>query len=364
MPLVSQLDAAEVLPCVPELAHPPLQPLQAGRRHFDLPRPVDPESQELPLPGPAHSGLVRVHLQPQMLRDPLRQVPNHPIRRGRSSHVDVTVVRVAHEAVPASLQFLVQRVQVDVRQQRRERPALRRPLSDFHYHAFHQSPATQVPANQFQHPFVPDDGPDSLHQDVVMHPVKELLDVQIDDPVPALPDHVITRRSHGFVSAASRSEPVAVFAEPRFEDRPQHLQQQLLEESIQHRRDPQTAHPTVRFRDFHPPHRGHRVGPVQQLGPDSRPVLLKVSLQVGGLHAVHPRRAPVAENRFQSRPVVVRRDHLFHQRLVPVRSFRGFAANGTRTPPFRLDGFHPWAFRAGSGGDPTVSRFRSSLRHH
>ena len=59
-------------------------------------------------------------LQPQMLRDPLRQVPDHSIRRGRSPYVDVTVVRVAYEAVPASLQFFVQRVQVEVRQQRGE----------------------------------------------------------------------------------------------------------------------------------------------------------------------------------------------------------------------------------------------------
>ncbi len=87
---------------------------------FDLPLPGDPEPQELPLPGPAHSSLARVHLQPQMLRDPLRQVPDHSIRRGRSPYVDVTVVRVAYEAVPASLQFFVQRVQVEVRQQRGE----------------------------------------------------------------------------------------------------------------------------------------------------------------------------------------------------------------------------------------------------
>ena len=197
-----------------------------------------------------------------------------------------------------------------------------------------------------------------------MHPVKELLDVQIDDPVPASPDHVLPCRSHGIVSAASRSEPVAVLAEPRFEDPPQLLQQQLLDESIQHRGDPQAADPTVRFRDFHPPHWGHRVGPVQQLATDSRPVLLKVSLQFGGLHAVHPRRPPVAEYRSQGRPVVVRRDHLFHQRLVPLPSFRVFAATETRSPPFRLDGFHPWAFRTRARGSLPGSRLRSSWRLH
>ena len=46
-------------------------------------------------------------------------------------------------------------------------------------------------------------------------------------------------------------------------------------------------------------------------------------------------------------PRSCRRDHLFHQRLVPLPSFRVFAATETRSPPFRLDGFHPWAFRPG-----------------
>ena len=241
----------------------------------------------------------------------------------------------------------------------RKRSALRRPFLRLHHDALHQNPATQVPANQFQHPFVPDDGPDSPHQEVMMHPVKELFDVQIDDPVPAAPDHVLTRRSHGVVGTASRSEPVAVFAEPRVEDLLQRLQQQLLDESVQHRGDSQAAHPAVGLRDLHPFHRGHRVGPVQQFGSDSRPVFLKVSLQLDGLHAVHPRRAPVALHRFQGRLEVVCRDHLVHQRLVPVPSFRVFAANGTRTPPFRLDGFHPRAVRTGTGISPRP-RSRSS----
>ena len=31
--------------------------------------------------------------------------------------------------------------------------------------------------------------------------------------------------------------------------------------------------------------------------------------------------------------------------------FPASAATGTRSPPFRLDGHHPWAFRAGGSGD-------------
>jgi len=66
--------------------------------------------------------------------------------------------------------------------------------------------------------------------------VGELGDVQIHHPVLAL-FGVPLGRYHGIVRAAPRSKPVAVLAEPRLEDRPHHLPQQLLDEPIQHRRD-------------------------------------------------------------------------------------------------------------------------------
>ena len=51
---------------------------------------------------------------------------HHPLARPLTAHIDVAVVGVAHEAMAALLQFLVQHVQHQVRQQRRERSALRR----------------------------------------------------------------------------------------------------------------------------------------------------------------------------------------------------------------------------------------------
>ena len=232
--------------------------------------------------------------------------------------------------VPASLQFFVQRVQVEVRQQRGERSGgvpSRTPTT---------TPSTRTPLRRYP-PIsfstrLSRDGPDSPHHDVVMHPVKELLDVQIDDPVPA--------STHGIVSAGPGRR--AVLAEPRFDSS-------------------SVADPAP----WGSPGSGFGFG-ITGVTARSRPAtcgfagLLKPPVR----WAVHPRRPPVAEYRSQGRPVVVRRDHLFHQRLVPLPSFRVFAATETRSPPFRLDGFHPWAFRTGARGSLPGSRLRSSWRLH
>src|SRR5260221_2277975 len=47
---------------------------------------------------------------------------HHPFSRALTAHIDVAIIGVAHEAVTAFLQFLIQHIQHQVRQQRRERP--------------------------------------------------------------------------------------------------------------------------------------------------------------------------------------------------------------------------------------------------
>jgi hypothetical protein len=42
-----------------------------------------------------------------------------------AAHVDVTVIRVAHEPVAATLKFAIQLIQNEIREQRRERTSLR-----------------------------------------------------------------------------------------------------------------------------------------------------------------------------------------------------------------------------------------------
>ena len=63
------------------------------------------------------------------------------------------------------------------------------------------------------------------------------------------------------------------------------LQDGLLDQAVQHRRDAKLSHPAGRLGDFHPSHRLRFVGPVQQLFPDSWPMLFQV---VGGFADSHP----------------------------------------------------------------------------
>src|SRR5215470_1282061 len=69
-----------------------------------------------------------VDLQLEALFEEPFNAGHHPFARPLAAHIDVAVVGVTHEAVTALLQFLVQHIQHQIRQQRRERTALRNTL--------------------------------------------------------------------------------------------------------------------------------------------------------------------------------------------------------------------------------------------
>src|SRR5262249_17721126 len=91
------------------------------------------EAKELPCRGARHLalGLVDAQLQPPK---ELAQRCHHPLARPLRPHIDVEVVSVAHERMPASLQLLVHLVQEHVGQERRQRAALRRSFLTLHHH--------------------------------------------------------------------------------------------------------------------------------------------------------------------------------------------------------------------------------------
>jgi hypothetical protein len=91
--------------------------------------------------------------------------------------VDVAVMGIAAERVPSPLQFFIERIQVDVGQQRRQRPALRRALRIGLHYSVHQRAPPLVFPDQMQHPFVPDDLRHPAHQNVVIDVVEEFGDV-------------------------------------------------------------------------------------------------------------------------------------------------------------------------------------------
>ncbi len=78
------------------------------------------------------------------------------LRRRLTAYINIAVIRIPAVAMLPPFQFLIERIQVDVGQQRRQRTALRRPfLACFHHPFYHRSPPQVLP-DQLQHPFVPD----------------------------------------------------------------------------------------------------------------------------------------------------------------------------------------------------------------
>jgi hypothetical protein len=76
---------------------------------------------------------------------------------------------------------------------------------------------------------------------------------------------VTLRLRHRLMRGAARPEAIAVLTERRVPPVLQHLHDRLLDEPVQHRRNAQLAHPTIRLGDFHPPDRLRLVDPAQQL---------------------------------------------------------------------------------------------------
>jgi site-specific DNA recombinase len=88
----------------------------------------------------------------------------------------------------------------------------------------------------------------------VVDPVKELFQVHVHHDDPSLRD-VFPCLSQGAVRPTPRSEAVAGVREGRVQQGVQHLQDRLLYEAVDDRRDAQLTHPATGFGDLHPTHR-------------------------------------------------------------------------------------------------------------
>src|SRR5208282_566748 len=156
VPVVAQLRTRAPPPTVPLLADFRFESFQALRCYADPLLPVQAKTQKLAFPDPPCPTLGGIHLQSQMFLDPALYRGQRAFRRRLTADVNIAVIRVPAIAMPPPIQFLIQVIQIDVRQQRRQRPALRRTfLTGLHQPLHHGSPP-QVFPYQVQHPFVPD----------------------------------------------------------------------------------------------------------------------------------------------------------------------------------------------------------------
>src|SRR6266498_1916610 len=158
----------------------------------------------------------------------------------------------------------------------REGPSLRSSfLHRTHQPVLHHA-RLQNGSYQLAHSLVAHPPRDRRHQLVVVDSIEKLFQIEIHHPAVALGD-ILLRLGHRLMRRALRTKPVTVLGERRVPSALQDLRPRLLDKPIQHRRDAQLAHPSVRLRDLHSPHRLRFVSPAQQLFPYGRPVLLQVA---------------------------------------------------------------------------------------
>src|SRR5215216_4151987 len=179
----------------------------------------------------------------------------------------------------------------------------------------------------------------AIWQFVVIDSIEEFLQIKINHPSIALRD-VLLRLSHGLMCRSSRSKPIAVSGERRVPLPLQNLHHRLLDEAIQHGWDAKLSHPSVRLRDFHPPHRFRFVDPVQQLLPNGRPLLLQIGAKLIDGHSVDARATFIASHLPQRFLQVCSLTYLLHDSTRVGWAF-GFIRHRERFDvfPSRLPGF-------------------------
>ncbi|MNR02526.1 hypothetical protein D3C85_1183810 [compost metagenome] len=90
--------------------------------------PAHPIAQVITDPRPCHAALFPVQRQFQAPTQETFNTSHHSFAGATTTHINVRVIGITHEAVAPPLQLAIEFVEQDVRQQRRERAALRRPF--------------------------------------------------------------------------------------------------------------------------------------------------------------------------------------------------------------------------------------------
>ena len=218
---------------------------------------------ETALPDRGDGALLLVDLEAEPVLQERRHRRHHSLPCRLRPHIDVAVIGVSAEPMSPSFQFLVQIVQQQIGQQRRQRAALRRALVPFAAHPSAIIPACKKRRTMRSRRVSP---MRRARRDIRISWLtrsKEFLEIQVhDDLIPVR--HVFPGLSQRMVRAAAGAEAEARSGECRIQPRFQDLCDRLLHQTIHHGGDAQLAHPAARFGDLHPPHRLRPVAAVQQ----------------------------------------------------------------------------------------------------
>ena len=172
----------------------------------------------------------------------------------------------------------------------RDRCPLRRSLLHLRQLPVFDDPSGHPLSDQPQDPFIRDPVPEKLLKPASVKRPEEVADIRVQHPAHPRSLNPGRQRVQRTMRAAARPEPVGEPQEIRLEHGIEHLHHSALDDLVLQRRHPKRAHPPVRFRYQHPP---HRLGPVlPRLHPPVQ--ILQVSPQV---LLVLPPRQPVRARR-------------------------------------------------------------------
>src|SRR5713226_6454603 len=257
------------------------------------------------LRGVHDAGLLR--MQPQTsLRRPLLHFFERHSGLGCAATENDEVICVAHHLIPAASHLVVQRVKIDVRQQRANHRTLRRsrrrrPVSQSFHHF-----CLQHRLYQFQHSAVCHFLRHSPQQLLLRYRVEVALQISIDDPGVSCFEQAVNTTQRIF-AAPARTKPIAVLSEVSFEDRFQHVTQRRLYHSVTHRRNAQRSLlATTRLGYPLAPHRLRTITAVRQLLRHSPQVRFQVSLEHLYRLMVHSRGSLVGFHLREGRPQIPR----------------------------------------------------------
>jgi hypothetical protein len=153
------------------------------------------------------------------------------------------------------------------------------------------TPASRA-ADQLSDPPVADLPGHSGHEGVVLNPVEEPVQIDIDDPGLACFD-CLPCGFHRLVGTPSRTKAEAVVREVRFEDRSENLAQRLLKKAVSDRRHSQLTLATAGLGDRHPSGWAGSVCASIERCAESGPDGFEIRPKFGCAHAVGTRSAAI-----------------------------------------------------------------------
>jgi hypothetical protein len=210
----------------------------------------------------------------------------------------------------------IQRVQVDVGQQRANDPALGNASPSLLSPPLYDDSGTQPLIDQLQHPAITDPPPDQLPKKLVVHLVKEALDVSIQNPPTT--DQRLLDRQHCLPRTPLGPIPIRARQKARFKERLDDDFARLLDHSISNGRDPQQTCPTIWLRN---PHLQHRAGAVtlrlQVVRECSEESLDALAFDLFDPHAIDSGNTPVYPHFFPGPPQHIGPDDAVVQSVEP-----------------------------------------------